>query len=254
MIKYDNKGETNMWEPVKNTKQMKILFDSFLNKYSKNYDPYVLSYIKHFFWKEMGNNVNPPELLQVYSELGIYDLNDNPYQAHLNNLRKYFDIKCNVLDIASGAMPAFANLLAKEQLKLGSGTVTIYEPSLVIDKAKYPNMSVSVETVEDSGQPYGIVVSQQLMDISDFELITGILPCEVTEDILKSACMYQKLFYVAMCGCVHFEYEIDYEYYQQYIIDTTKKYLEEFNNGELVIDRLENKYYIPYPILYNKKK
>ena len=30
--------------------------------------------------------------------------------------------------------------------------------------AKYPNMSVSVETVEDSGQPYGIVVSQQLME------------------------------------------------------------------------------------------
>lgn len=242
MIKYDNKGETNMWEPVKNTKQMKILFDSFLNKYSKNYDPYVLSYIKHFFWKEMGNNVNPPELLQVYSELGIYDLNDNPYQAHLNNLRKYFDIKCNVLDIASGAMPAFANLLAKEQLKLGSGTVTIYEPSLVIDKAKYPNMRLNRKKFSSK------------IDISDFDLITGILPCEVTEDILKSACMYQKLFYVAMCGCVHFEYEIDYEYYQQYIIDTTKKYLEEFNNGELVIDRLENKYYIPYPILYNKKK
>ena len=40
--------------------------------------------------------------------------------------------------------------------------------------------------------------------LKDSDLIAGLFPCEATEPIIEEACKYDKDFYVAMCGCVHF--------------------------------------------------
>ena len=97
------------------------------------------------------------------------------------------------------------------------------------------------------------------MSVREFDLITGTYPCNATELIIQKACENQKDFYLAMCGCTHFDYyDLMYyggnpEIYQEYIIDKTERLLKKHENGELVIERLEDHYGLEYPILYNKK-
>lgn len=184
-------------------------------------------------------------LLQKYSKLGTY--NNGFYLAHLNKIKQNFDIRCDVLDVASGTVPVFANLLAKEQLELGCGSVTLYDPRLILRLGKYDNMFCNKKYFSLD------------VDVSKYKLITGIFPCEVTDDIITSACINQKDFYVALCGCDHFATDYD-EYmfsdapiYEEYIIDRAKSLVKEYDNGILVVDRLNNSVF-NYPILYNKRK
>ena len=176
-------------------------------------------------------------------------MNDNEfYLQHLNKIKQNFDIRCDILEVASGIIPVFANLLAKEQFELNSGSVTVYDPRLILGLPKYDNMFCNK-------QRFSLDV-----DVSKYKLITGIFPCEVTEDIIASACINKKDFYVALCGCDHFASDYD-EYmfseappYEEYIIDRAKSLVKEYNNGILVIDKLNNNSLFDYPILYNKRK
>ena len=69
----------------------------------------------------------------------------------------------------------------------------------------------------------------------------------------------QKDFYIAMCGCTHFDYipwgmYVTPEMYQDHVIDKTKRLLKEYDNGTLIVERLEGEKDLDYPILYNRKK
>ena len=94
--------------------------------------------------------------------------------------------------------------------------------------------------------------------LKDSDLIAGLFPCEATEPIIEEACKYDKDFYVAMCGCVHFRNanipysESNSRLYQSYVIDLADRLVS--NNKELVVDMLDDKYLVPYPIIYTKKK
>lgn len=236
-----------MWKSTKNIKETIILFNNYLKEYGQGYSKQEIDFIKKYFYKNIGEHVAPVDVLQIYSELGIWSKEDDLYQAHLDNIKSLFDIRCDVLEVASGNMPAFANLLAHEQLELGMGTITIYEPDLAISTSKYSNMRLHRDYFSSK------------IDISGFDLVTAIMPCHVTEDVLKAACMNKKNFYVSLCGCNHlFDYGFgqlyDPSYYHECIIEQTKELLDEYDNGELVIDYLDSKYEMSFPILYNKKK
>ena len=111
--------------------QINKLFKNFKKKYKDKYeDEELWCYIEENFWNFIDKNSAPDVLMQIYTELGIESPDGNFYKEHLKRLKERFDIRGNVLDVASGSIPAFANLLAHEQLKLGSGTVTLYEPPL----------------------------------------------------------------------------------------------------------------------------
>ena len=227
--------------------QINKLFKNFKKKYKDKYeDEELWYYIEENFWNFIDKNSAPDVLMQIYTELGIESPDGNFYKEHLKRLKERFDIRGNVLDVASGSIPAFANLLAHEQLKIGSGTVTLYEPLLIVDKPKYPNMTMYRQNFTEYTY------------IKNFDLITGIMPCGVTETLIEQACRNQKDFYVAMCGCTHFEY-VPYDFlitpesYQYYIIEKTEQLLQRYDNGTLEVEHLDN-YEINYPILYNKKK
>ena len=222
---------------------LKLRFEKFLLKYESLYDQRMINYIKENFWDSM-DEVVPDVLMQVYSELGI--LKNNFYLEHLNKIKQNFDITGDVLEVCSGVIPAFGNLMAKEQLKIGCGTITLCDPALILDKPKYPNMK--------------LVKDKFTLDtnINNFDLITGILTCEATEDIIESACKNHKNFYIAMCGCTHFKAfplftSLTPEVYQKQVITLTKNLLKKYDNGELVIEKLDDSYELNYPILYNKK-
>lgn len=237
------------WVSAKNDREIiEILLRHILNKY--NYEPFCEEYIEDNFFEQIGERVVADILIQLYSEIGLYKEEDNIYIQHLNNIKKNFKVDCNILDVASGCVPAFANIIAREQLKIGKGTVTIYDPNLVIDKVKYPNMKLNRTEFNLD------------IDVSEFDLITGIFTCDATDIILESACKNKKDFYVAMCGCSHlsdnsypgYSFPLAPSIYQSMIIKEVKSMLKKYDNGLLYIDYLDDKFDIPYPILYNKKR
>lgn len=231
----------------KNEEEIAVLYNEFCKKYKPLYDNDAWLYIEDNFWTYVFSPGAPDILMQIYTELGIEPEQGSYYKRHLENLKTKFDIGCNVLDVASGIIPSFANLLAHEQLRLGKGTVTLYEPLLGITNPKHRNMTLHKEKFTTETH------------IKEFDLLTGILPCGATESIIENACRNQKDFYIAMCGCTHFEYipwgmYVTPEMYQDHVIEKTNRLLEEYDNGTLVVERLEGEKDLDYPILYNRKK
>lgn len=230
-----------------NEEEIAALYNSFCEKYKPLYDNDAWLYIEDNFWTYVFSSGAPDILMQIYSELGIESPKGNYYKRQLANLKNKFDIRCNILDVGSGMIPSFANLLAQEQLRLGTGTVTLYEPLLLTTEPKHRNMTLY--KTEFTSKTH----------IKEFDLLTGILPCGATESIVENACRNQKDFYIAMCGCTHFDYIPWYMYvtpemYQEHVIEKTKRLLEEYDNGTLVVERLKGEKDLDYPILYNRKK
>ena len=223
------------------------IFKRFKAKYKDLYPEGAWEFIEKEFPKQIDTKSAPDILMQIYTELNLNNKGTIFYRRHLKLLRELFPITGNLLEIGSGYIPSFANLIANEQLKLNSGTITIYEPNLVSLKPKYPNMTLHKEEFTTS------------TDVSQYDLITALLPCEATETIIESACKNRKDFYIAMCGCVHSDLGYFYGYmstspllYQNQLIDKAERLLKEYDNGTLEITKLNN-HPINYPILYNRR-
>lgn len=229
-----------------NEREIALLFEKFAEEYRDKYPVELWEFIENKFWEHVISCTSPDVLMQVYSEIGVESPDGNFYKEHIRKIKESFDIRGNILDVGSGLIPSFANLLAYEQQKIGKGTVTIYEPLLLKTEPKYSNMKLYKKEFTSR------------TNIKEFDLITGILPCDATETIIEQACRNRKDFYIAMCGCTHFNFitwgmPISSEAYQEYVINQTKILLEKYNNGELVVERLDDKYDIKSPILRNRR-
>lgn len=221
-------------------------FNIFKNKYQSRYSQDLWNYIEENFWLYVFSSCAPDVLMQVYSEIGLVHEKGDFYDEHIKRIKERFDIGCNIIDIGSGVIPSFANKLAYEQLKIGKGTITLYEPLLIDSKPKYSNMTLHREDFTLH------------TNIKEFNLVTGIMPCEVTETIIEQACQERKDFYIAMCGCVHVDnympfMSISPESYQRYIIEKTASLLRKYDNGQLEVDSLGPEFEIDYPILSNRR-
>jgi hypothetical protein len=227
---------------------LRMKFENFKTKYSSRYSKEAWEYIEENFFSMIHSKETPDILMQIYSELGINPSAAVFYKKHLKLLKSIFPLDGNIVEVASGRIPAFANMLAKEQGKLGKGTVTIYEPLLVELEPKYPNMTIHNEYFRED------------TDIAFADLVVAIMPCDVTETILENAIKSGKPFYVAMCGCVHspwasmysFGFGTSPEIYQQQVMAKAESLIEEYGGEELQVTKLKNSP-IDYPILYRKK-
>lgn len=206
-------------EKGKNEEQIARRFNQFKRKYQNKYPESAWEYIEENFWFYIFSTCAPDILMQIYAEIGIEHENGDFYQEHIRRIKSKFDIGCNIVDVGSGLIPSFANQLAYEQLKIKKGTVTIFEPLLLVKRPKHRNMRLHQEEFTEN------------TNIKEFDLLTGIMPCEATEIAIEKACQERKDFYIAMCGCTHFDYYthgmyISPETYQEYVIDKTQKWLK----------------------------
>ena len=221
------------------------MFQEYLLKYGDKYLPEELQYIVANFERFLYDIGAPDILMEIYGELGLTHKIGDFYGEHLNRINRRFGLDKNILEIGSGYMPAFAHKVAAYQQKIEKGTITIYEPLLIVDEPKYPNMKLYKEEFTKE------------TPIQDYDLLVGILPCEATTLILEQAIANDKDFYVAMCGCNHSTtrsmYRQPIDFYQQYVINKTKYLLNEKGTSELVVERLSEDYDIDYPILHNKR-
>ena len=115
---------------------------------------------------------------------------DDTYVILVNILESLnFDIRCNILDVASGYYPAFGYEIAGRQLQLNKGTVTCIDPRIVVDKPFFNNVKLVKENFTD------------MYDLSNYDLIVSSLPCEITEELFRAVMNSGKPFFICPCNC-----------------------------------------------------
>lgn len=232
-----------------NTKQRKSVEEAY-QEYKKNYEHFysekAKQYIEDNFFKEAYKTSNMDILMQLYSELGLDIGKHTFYDEHLERINSIFGLDRDIIEVASGYIPAFANKIAKKQLALNRGTITIYEPELFEEKAKYSNMTIHKEKFTEQTK------------INKDSLGIGILPCDATEAMIRNFCKNNMDFYIAMCNCNHKSNNIFPTYqYQNKMVDLAESLLEKYSNNqkELKIDYLDDEFVFGYaPIIYTKQR
>ena len=226
--------------------ELKIVkkFKKFMDEHDILYEEDARNYILDYFMPSIYDNCAPDILLEIMEELGLTHVNGDFYQEHLDRIKNDFGLSRNITEIGGGWIPSFAEKIAKEQIKMSKGTITVYDPQLIIDTPKYANMTLIKDKFNlDS-------------DVSKSDLLIGILPCEATKSIIESAANNNIDFYIAMCGCVHSSNPFINNpfYYQKEITSYASRLCNESNLGDLVVDYLPNNFDLRYPILKNKRK
>lgn len=236
------------WESLKRKEYLMKKYDEFMGKYGKFYDDDLKSLFDREFIDSIGERLVPSEFTQLYDKFGAIKDSDNIYLSHLSKLKSAFNLECNILEVGGGYCPTFAAKIASEQIKLGCGKITVYDPNIIVGSIdKYKNMTLCKN--EFTGNT----------DISKYDLVIGLMPCISTKNIIEALSKTPKDFYIAFCGCDHFAYE--YGFYQYGFfrpsynddIRALEQIVKENNLGELEIDYLDDKYEIEYPIAYTKK-
>ena len=219
-------------------------FMAFLDSNSTRYPKDVLRYMKLHGLPliNRSDKIIPLIALQAFSELGINEDATQIYRDHIDMIRNHFSLDRNICDIGGGYLPAFANLVAEEQLKIGKGTITVYDPRLVFNEPKYINMTLHKEYFTTN------------TDVSNYDLLVGIYPCEATEAIIESAIKNDKDFYVAMCGDAHSSdgSRITKVAYREKVINTANNLALANGNYEMEVTKFDDPIY-SYPIVIGKR-
>ena len=234
---------------LRNTKQRKSVeeaYQEYKEKYEHFYSEKAKQYIEDNFFNGANRTSNTDILMQLYSELGLDIGKHTFYDEHLERINSIFGLDRDIIEVASGYIPAFANKIAKKQLALNRGTITIYEPELFEEKVKYSNMTIHKEKFTEQTK------------INKDSLGIGILPCDATEAMIRNFCKNNMDFYIAMCNCNHKSNNIFPTYqYQNKMVALAESLLEKYSNNqkELKIDYLDDEFVFGYaPIIYTKQR
>jgi len=237
----------NKWNPVITKEEVQRRYRIFMSRYGNKFSDELKKEMDIHFVRRVGKFDNPTVFYQLYDYFGIVPDDINMYIYHLNNIKEKFNINSDILEIAGGSYPSFARRVAREQMKIGVGTITVYDPKLVTNHSyKYNNLKLHPEVFTSS------------IDVSDYDLLVGIMPCKASDEMIEAIYKYKRDFYIAFCGCNSLNYNSFFtgmalpSYYNQ--IDELKCICEENNLGDLVIEYIPDKYNIEYPIVYNKRK
>lgn len=163
----------------------------FLRKHRGLYSKNTLQYLEDNFMNDIYRTARPCEMNQIYAHFNVFPENQNIYKFFLNHIKENHDIYSNILEIGGGCFPVFAKYVAKEQLKCKSGKITVYDPKLVTKRINHVRL---IRRQFD-----------KLVDISDYDLITAIMPCNVAELIIKQASAYHKELFLVLCEHERFD-------------------------------------------------
>jgi len=164
------------------------MFYRYLMHYGNRYSESTRAFLKENFLKITEIGYIPDVLEQLYAKFGMFSEEENTYLGFAKMIGDVYGYDINILEVAGGYYPIFSQYIDDFQQKENNGTITVIDPLLVIEKLG----KVSLQKKEFSHD----------MNVSDFDLLVGICPCEATEEIIKSAVINKKEFFIAMCGCI----------------------------------------------------
>lgn len=189
--------------------------NNFLEKYGSEYPESVVEYIKENYQEAINAQKIPDLMTQVYAELNLLSPNKNRYLRYLRSLKSYFSLEQDILEVGGGFFPSFAKYIAKEQSDLQRGSITVYDPRLVTKRCNKIRLKKEKLTLETKTEPY--------------DLLLGIMPCDATLLLIEKASQDNKQFFLALCGCTHFnsaQFMLpSYENWKKYLFNYAEKSL-----------------------------
>lgn len=162
----------------------------YLKTYRSEYSEETLNYIIDNYATALDKEDKTCELEQIYARFAMFSVNRNLYKFCLEKIMQNHSINSNILEIGGGCYPILTNYISKEQIKIKGGSVTVYDPKLVVDKMLTIQLKKQKFTLDK--------------DISKYNLIVAVRPCEATEDIIKQTNKYQKELFLVLCKHKHF--------------------------------------------------
>lgn len=220
------------------------MFRKYLKEYGTGYSDTSRNFIKKNFLKITEPGETPAILVQLYAKFGMLTEAENIYLGFSKMIGERYGWDAKILEVGGGFYPIFSKYIDDEQTKNGLGKITVIDPVLVTNKLG--NVKLQKKAFSHN------------MNVSDFDLLVGICPCEATTEIIKSAVINKKEFFIAMCGCTHFPmYDIPFFYNQSYlyhmwveeIVALAKE--QEEDGFEVIQETVDN---FPYPIISSKIK
>lgn len=162
--------------------------NNFLREHPNSYDNDTVEWIqRNCLWgRRTSSTVS--ELDQLYNYLNLDQEDNNIYQAFVDYVTSNFDIDRPIYEIGGGKLPTVGKILA---LKQKQGTVTIYDPQLIMTKSDIPNLKL----VRKDFTGDEIVESNALM--------VGYKPCDATLPMMNHIARNDLDFMVALCDCAH---------------------------------------------------
>lgn len=154
----------------------------------------------------------------IYLHCGLLPDNHNIYQEYLNYLVKTYPnfYEKNILEISCGEYPAFVELIATEIYRnKANGTITGIDPAVIFSKLNIMEKQIDLYQEEFC----------TTTDISDKDLLLGVLPCDATMSIINKACSEEKEMSIMPCKCMHNSEKTfkDYEEYIDYLMNIMNK-------------------------------
>lgn len=229
-------------------KYMKKFVD-YLNTYGYEYTELAIEFLLESFLLPMSIESTPDILKQIYDELDMLLPEENCYLQFAQLVGETYGWNSHILEIGGGSFPSFSKHMDEfQQSRNSSGTITTYDPRLVVNKLG--NIRLHKEFFSKE------------MTVESYDLIVGIMPCEATSMIIKKATKEHKEFFLAMCGCIHYEgldvprgifgpKPITYDEYVEKIYNLAR---EQEKDGFEVIKEDAKQYSFKYPIIRSQKR
>lgn len=224
--------------------ECKRRISEFLDAHKEYYTEREIAYIKNnaaLLASSEKRNYGSSVLRQVYDQLGFIPKEENIYHGFIDLIESNFDIERNIVEVAGGIVPSLATKIA---LRQKTGTITVYDPRVIITTNKPQNLILKRQTFHRDVQ------------LPDTQMIIGFMPCDAALPIVESACLNEIDFMVALCeGGLKRGYEwleTDEEWLG-YVKFLATRGMRDKNMGTLETASLE-KYNYEYPVIYNKRK
>jgi len=213
-----------------------IQLREFLVQYP-GYSKEALAYIEEEFSEAIFSYAKPEILAQIYAELGMLDDGENIYKCFSDVILSRYPAHYHMLEVGAGHFPVFAKYIDLRQQELGTGMITAYDPQLVTERLGNIKLHKKRFTYDT--------------EIDQFDLLIGVSPCKATEMLMRQAIQKQKEFFVALCGCSHFE-EQHKEITNSYV--DWEEYITEVAFSQ-IREGFEVKYEVinQFPVLSSKK-
>lgn len=191
----------------------KTLIIDYLKRFHRGYTRDEIEYLYKYIEKDVNIDITkePDYVLQILSVLEILDEKNDVYKYLFKEICKYHDIKQNILEIGCGKYPSLARIIAKKQIKIKQGTITVYDPKLVLTNA-YP-LKLKRERFN-----YGT-------NLNRFGLIIGINPGDNIEAIIEKSNEEHKDLFLGLSADYYGFEQSTYSYTNW--IDYVKKLIKE---------------------------
>lgn len=181
---------------------------------------------------------------EIYDEFGLIPKSENIYDGFADLIFDTCGIENkNIIEVGGGHLPRLAKRLSERQV---AGTIKVYDPLLSIYEKSSPKLQLVREMFSDK------------TNVTDADLLVGLMPCGAALDIVCSAVKNNKDFLVALCeGGPHgdyFDYFESEEEWLSTVISVARSGVKDNDMGELVIEKSLVKYKDDYPVIYNKRK